>query len=182
MSEGAQKASPSPFEINLPMRASVLVVTAAIFLGLVYLFFETYNMMPPILPGYPGDAFFPRLVIGYSLIVATLILWRGLFLPHDAAAVGLEEATFSLHWLEFAAVIALVLVYALVLESVGFEAATVAFLMLLLVPRLRVEASTAQALLRGAALSVVTMLVFYVSFVLFLNIALPLRFLPRYIQ
>ena len=64
-----------------------------IFLGFAFLFYETFNMMKPILPGYPGDAFFPRLAVGYTLIIAALILFRGILLPRFAAAPGAVSYT-----------------------------------------------------------------------------------------
>lgn len=174
----------SPFDLKVPLRGALLTATGLIFIGLVFLYVETYKMAPPLLPGYPGDAFFPRLVIALSLIFAALILIRGLFLPQDAAAAGNEATYFDLHWLEFVSVIVLVLLYAQFLELIGFEVATFVLLMVLLVPRLRASPGTtiAQAVLQGLALTVPATLILYVGFALFLKIPLPLLFLPRFIQ
>ena len=80
-------ASPS-FELKVPMRAAVLTTTALILGGLAFLYYETYAMQPPYEPGYPGDAFFPRLALGFSIIWAVIILGRGFFLPPEAQAAG----------------------------------------------------------------------------------------------
>jgi hypothetical protein len=181
MPEQKMRDTTSLFELRVPMRAAVLVSTGLILVGLVYLYYETYNMSPSIQEGYPGDAFFPRIALIFSMIWAVIILVRGIFLSQEAAAVGNEEPYVSAHWLEFVSVVVLVLLYALLLERIGFEIMTVVFMMILLVPRLQVMSTPRQALLRGFALSLVTMLILYVALGPVLKIPLPLTFLPIYI-
>jgi hypothetical protein len=174
----------SPFELTVPMKATLLSATGLLLLGFVFLYVETYNMMPAILPGYPGDAFFPRLVLGFCMIWAVILLVRGSFLSQEAAAAGYEALHLSLHWLEFVSVAVLVLLYAFLLEPVGFEVTTVVFLMVLLVPRLLAGpgARPARAVLLALALSLATMLILYLGLGPALKIALPLKFLPIYFQ
>lgn len=181
MTEEKERSASSPYELKVPMRAVVLAATALILGGLAFLYYETYKMQPPYEPGYPGDAFFPRLALGFSIIWALIVLARGFFLPQAAAAEGGEEPYFQAHWLEFVSVVALVYLYAALLEPVGFEITTVALMMCLLVPRLRAESAPRGALLLGFALSLATMLILYLGLVPMLNIPLPLRFLPLYI-
>ncbi len=152
-----------------------------IFLGFAFLFYETFNMMKPILPGYPGDAFFPRLAVGYTLIIAALILLRGILLPRFAAAPG-EPSHVSVHWLEFLSVAALVLLYAELLPPVGFELTTLGFMLILLVPRFAVQQGLVQSVVKAVALTIPTIIILYGVFALLLGIHLPLLFLPRYIQ
>jgi len=162
----------------------VLATVSLVLIGLIYLVVGTYNMMPPILPGYPGDAFFPRLVLGFCLVWAAIIVARGVFLSQAAAAARREAPYVDLHWLEFASVIALVLLYAVLLEPVGFEITTVVLMMVLLVPRLIAGpgVTLARAVLQGFALSVATMLILYAGLGPALKIGLPLLFLPIYFQ
>jgi hypothetical protein len=181
MSEREVETAASPFELTVPARAALAGTTGLILLGLVLLSVETTNMTPPLLPGHPGDAFFPRLVLGFSLIFAGLVMVRAL-LSRDATALGYDSPSVSVHWLEFASVVVLVLLYAELFEPVGFEITTLVFMMVLLVPRLRVQATPTQAVLQGLALSVSAVLVLYASFALFLKIPLPLKFLPLYLQ
>lgn len=177
-------ASSAPFMLSLPVNASLLTAAALIVFGLVVLYVETYNMAPPNLPGFPGDAFFPRVVIAYSVTWAAIILVRAVLLYRVKATVRQEgEAQcISLHWLEFISVCVLVLLYAFLLEPVGFEITTVVFMMVLLVPRLLAgsQARLAQAVLYGLALSVAAMLVLYAGLGPALKIGLPLLFLPTY--
>jgi hypothetical protein len=175
------KKTPSSFEITLPTPATVLVITGLIFLGFAFLFYETFNMMKPILPGYPGDAFFPRLTVGYTLIVAALILMRGILIPRLAAAPG-EASHVSVHWLEFLSVAALVFLYAQLLPPVGFELTTLGFMLILLVPRFAVQKSFVESVVFTIALTIPTILILYSVFALLLGIHLPLLFLPRYLQ
>jgi len=173
--------APSSFVLTLPTLPMVLIVTGLIFLGFAFLFYETFNMMKPVLPGYPGDAFFPRLAVGYTLIVAALILLRGILLPRFAAAPG-ESSHVSVHWLEFLSVAALVLVYAQLLPPVGFELTTFGFMLILLVPRFVVQHGLVQSVVKSVAITIPTVLILYGVFALLLGIHLPLLFLPRYIQ
>ena len=173
--------TPSSFELTLPTLPTVLITTGMVFLGFAFLFYETFNMMKPILPGYPGDAFFPRLAVGYTLIIAALILLRGILLPRFAAAPG-EPSQVSVHWLEFLSVAALVLVYAELLPPVGFELTTLGFMLILLVPRFAVQHGLVQSVVKAVALTIPTIIILYGVFALLLGIHLPLLFLPRYIQ
>lgn len=173
--------TPSSFELTFPTLPTVLITTGMIFLGFAFLFYETFNMMKPILPGYPGDAFFPRLAVGYTLIIAALILLRGILLPRFAVAPG-EPSHVSVHWLEFLSVAALVLVYAELLPPVGFELTTLGFMLILLVPRFAVQHGFVQSVVKAVALTIPTILILYGVFALLLGIHLPLLFLPRYIQ
>ena len=173
--------TPSSFELTLPTLPTVLITTGMVFLGFAFLFYETFNMMKPILPGYPGDAFFPRLAVGYTLIIAALILLRGILLPRFAVAPG-EPSHVSVHWLEFLSVAALVLVYAELLPPVGFELTTLGFMLILLVPRFAVQQGLVQSVVKAVALTIPTIIILYGVFALLLGIHLPLLFLPRYIQ
>lgn len=175
-----------PFMLNMPVYASMLVATAVMLCGLVALYVETYNMAPPNLPGFPGDAFFPRVVLGFSMVWAVIILLRALLLsrlPVTERQKLVEEPSFSLHWLEFASVCVLVLLYAFLLEPVGFEITTTVFMLVLLVPRMLAgsEAKPAQAVLYALALSLAAMLILYAGLGPALKIGLPLLFLPTYL-
>lgn len=184
MSEQSGREESPPFEVRLPTKAAVLGTTGVVLLGLIFLVVETFNLTPPILEGYPGDAFFPRLVLGFCIIWAVIILTRGIFLSQAAAAARVEAPYVALHWLEFVSIIVLVLLYGLLLEPVGFEITTLVLMMALLVPRLLAAPGTtlARATLAGLALSLATMLILYAGLGPALKIGLPLKFLPIYIE
>ena len=183
MSDEPRSGQSSRYESVIPMKPAVLIATFLILGWLLFMLYETTNMTPPILLGYPGDAFFPRLVIIYALICAGFILVRGLLLPRGAPLISSEAATYSVHWPEFVNICVLVIVYGLVLEPIGFEIATFTLLMILLVPRIRAGGkSPSRSLIYAISLALPTTLICYVSFGLLLRIPLPLLFLPRYIQ
>ena len=165
------------------MRASVVVVTVAIFGWFLFMLYETTNMMPPILPGYPGDSFFPRLVLLFGLICASTVLIKAMLRPRGAQLAAGEASSFSFDWVEFLIVCTLVIAYGLFLVPIGFEIATFVLMLALLGPRM-VSASQhpTRAFGYAFALSLATMLVTYVGFGLLLRIPLPLTFFPRYIQ
>lgn len=183
MSDGIKSGLPSRSESEIPMRPAVLVATFLILAWLLFMLYETTNMTPPILLGYPGDAFFPRVVLIYALICAGFILVRGLLLPRGAPLTAGEAATFSIHWPEFATICVLVIVYSILLKPVGFEITTFVLLMILLTPRIRAGGVPfGRSLIYAFALALPTTFISYVSFGLLLRIPLPLLFLPRYIQ
>jgi len=179
MSEQQQQSDSSRFMLKVPMPIAVLAATGCVLLGLIYLFFETYKMVPSILPGYPGDAFFPRMVLIFCIFWAVFILARGLFLSKKLST-GDEEPYLSLNWVEFLGVSVLILLFSQLLQPVGFEIVAVVFMMVLLVPRLSETAPLKRAVWQSLALSVVMMLCLYLVFGPFLKIALPLAFLPIY--
>lgn len=183
MSHQDNRGAASRWMLSVPMKAALLGTTGLILVGLVVLYVDTYNMVPSSLPGYPGDAFFPRAVLVFSVFWAVIILLRGFFLPQAAATAYEEAPRLTLHWPEFVSVIALVLLYAELLEPVGFEISTVALMMALLVPRLAAwpGRTLSRAVLQAFALSSAAMLILYAGLGAALKIGLPLRYLPIYV-
>ncbi len=172
----------SRYEVILPMKASVVVATVVILGWFVFMLYETTNMTPPILPGYPGDSFFPRLVLIFGFICAATILIKTMLRPRGAQLAAGEAPSFSIHWVEYLTVCALVIGYGLLLVPVGFEIMTFVLLLALLGPRMAgLSDHPARSLGYAFALSLATTLVAYVGFGLLLRIPLPLQFLPRYI-
>jgi putative tricarboxylic transport membrane protein len=173
----------SRFELTLPMRASVVAATVVILGWFLFMSYETTNMMPPILPGYPGDSFFPRLVLLFGLVCAVTILIKAALKPRGVQLAAGEDQSFSFHWVEFLSVCVLVVGYGLLLEPVGFEITTFVLMLALLAPRMAAGSDhPARSLGYAFALSLATTLFAYVGFGLLLRIPLPLLFLPRYIQ
>lgn len=182
MSDQTDSEGRSRFELTLPMKASVVVVTIAVLVWFLYMLYETTNMTPPILPGYPGDSFFPRLVLIFGLICAATILIKAMLTPRGAQLAAGEAPTFSIHWLEFLTVCVLVAAYGVLLVPVGFEIATFVLMLALLGPRMMALSDhPGRSLGYAFLLSAATTLFAYVGFGLLLRIPLPLQFLPRHI-
>lgn len=172
----------NPRATVLPKRPMVLATTALILCGLVYLFYLTTLMPESLLPGYPGDAFFPQLVLIFTAFFGGLVLVLGIQRARRGApGLGGEpaDATVKMDLLETGSVAAIAIGYMLLLERVGHEIATTLFMFVLLWPRL--FAGPVRATVIAAVGALATMLLVYALFVLGLGIFLPLRWLPRFI-
>lgn len=183
MQENSEQKERSRFEFNVPMRPAVLIATVLVLAWLAFMAYETTNMLPPILPGYPGDSFFPRLVIIFAAICALIVLLKGVLVPRGAQLAAGENSSFPLRWLDFASVCILVVAYGEMLEPVGFEIVTFVLMTAILAPRIAVGGlGVARSIVYAMGMALATTFVFYVAFGLLLRIPLPLLFLPRYIQ
>jgi len=164
--------------VAIPKMPALLATAALVLIGLGVLFVNTYEMMPSLLPGYPGDAFFPRLVIGFTAIFAVLILAGGAW--RYANTVSEEPApAASLDWIETSVVAMLSFAYVLLLDPLGFELTTTGFLGALLARRLLMPWPRAIPIAFASAAA--TTILLYLVFVIWLNVTVPLLFLPRYL-
>lgn len=183
MQENSEQKESSRFEFIVPMKPAVLIATTLVLAWLLFMAYETTNMSPPILPGYPGDSFFPRIAIIFAVICALIVLLKGVFLPRGAQLAAGENTSFPLRWLDFVSICILVVTYGEMLNLLGFEIVTFVLMTVILVPRIAVGGfSIARSVAYAAGTSLVTTFIFYVAFGLLLRIPLPLFFLPRYIQ
>lgn len=179
MREMAQPAA-GAHAIRIPKRPAIMATAVLILLGLGFLYLDTFDMMPSLLPGYPGDAFFPRLILGFTAIFGALVLalgWRSIRRGEPAEISYGSDA--SLDWMETAIVTILSLAYALLVAPVGFEIATTAYVAALLAPRLIMPWPRALALALLAAVATTAFL--YLVFVIGLKVSVPLLFLPQYL-
>ncbi len=159
---------------------SVLVVT----IGISYLYYHTYSFAPSMLPGYPGDAFFPKLVLGFTLFCCAVLLIRTgkVMFSNNAPIVANTdgETTVTIELLPFALIILLVIAYIFLLPVIGFETCTFLFLFILLITRWFEDWKP--RIIKVGILSLGTALFFYVAFVLLLNVSFPVKLLPDYIK
>jgi hypothetical protein len=159
---------------------SVLVIT----IGTSYLYYHTFSFSPSMLPGYPGDSFFPRLVLGFTLFCCALILFRtGKTLFADNAPVVVnadKKTTVTIELLPFSFIILLVLAYIFLLPVIGFETCTFLFLFILLITRWFEDWKP--RIIKVGVLSLGTALFFYFAFVILLNVSFPVKLLPDYIK
>jgi len=156
---------------------SVLLIT----IGLGYLFYYTSTFPPSMLPGYPGDAFFPRIVLGFSLFFcASIIFRRGKELFFGGSVASGEGETVTIDLVQFTYIIALVLAFIFLLPVLGFEACTFLFMFILLIARWFDKLKT--RIIKVGLLSLVVSLFFYFSFVILLNVAFPVKILTNHIE
>ena len=139
----------------------------------------TTTWIPPILPGDPGAAFFPRIAMGIMFVFAILLLIeqfakakKAASDPEAAQALKAESVSIDL----FQLLVALGFSGAVVagIHYIGFEAATFAFLFILLGWRTGRWIWALITSLIGAGLM-------YLVFVTVLKVRLPVAFLPKYL-
>ena len=166
--------------LMIPERPALTVTAAIILVGSGLLFWNTFGMLPSILPGYPGDAFFPRIVLAFIALFAAWVMFNGLWKRQESVAGATPaEGRFQFDLIETAVVFALTFGYVVLLHPLGYEIATTLLLFILLERRLLMP--VAKRLLVAAFASVTSMLLIYAVFVVGLNVFMPLRFLPAYI-
>ncbi len=165
-------------------RRTAELVTALVLLGLVaFLMLEAAKLPPSPVRGYPGASFFPMLALGGTgIFILAWIAMVALRPRSEAAAAATADVDepkdgprFTFEWRDYLVTIAATLAFVYGMNLVGFEIAAFLVLAALLWTRM---ASPAIAIATAA----VTMLVLYGTFVLLLNVSMPLLFLPRYVQ
>lgn len=146
------------------------VLFIVIFSGafVISLYFE-----PPVLSGDPGAAFFPKLICTASLFFSVILLFQRVFKAREnsGSAKGKTRLDLPPFLLNFFLVGGLILGMA----RIGSEISFFAFLFILLGLR-------TGRWLWAASIAVISTLVIYAVFVAFLNVRLPLLFLPKYIN
>lgn len=165
--------------MRLRRKQNDLGVTALIVGCTLFLFWRTRSFAPSLLPGYPGDAFFPRIVLTFILICAAVVVLQALKGSRGKlVAEAPRDIEIDLHGLTVA--LAFVVGYLVVFSIIGFEIATFLFLLGLL--RVRVKATGMRAWIIASVVSALAVLVLYFCFVLLLGVDMPLLFLPEYVN
>mgnify|MGYP001179523149 FL=1 len=130
-------------------------------------FLLTFDFPRPLLPGYPGSAMFPRLVLATMGVLAALGLLRCLVGGRTDGEVRLPVRAFGLS-------LAALLAFAALMAVAGMEIAIFLFVATSLWLRSRRVAVAAAAGVAGVAVA-------YLLFVQVLSVHLPLVILPRYL-
>ena len=165
-------------QIAISQRLATIAVTLATFLFFVILLWRTFGFAPSMLPGYPGDAFFPRLIIGFGLTWCGVLLFR-LSRGSDIVVID-EHSEVSVPLRSFSLICCYVLGYVLLLDSIGFEITTFLFVSALFATRLRGNRS--QRFFRTLLISFITTIFCWAIFAIVLNVNFPVKLLPNYID
>lgn len=169
-----------------------LIAVGGVLAAAFALVVRTFSFAPPMLPGYPGDDLFPRLILGLIILCGAPLFARRLSERRVQARrdrTG-DDETFDIDVGGFLITAAIVFSFPFLLPVIGFEIATVAFLTVLFTTRLHgpvtaevvTPAIIRAAVLKSLVISVITMLVLYLVFVILLKVSMPVMFLPKYIQ
>ncbi len=169
----------------LGKKTTELATMIILIIGLGYLFYRTNTFPPSMLPGYPGDAFFPRLVLGFTIICCASVAYkiiraRYFFKEYAEASNAGRIDTITIDPIQLVFMIALVLAFTFLLPVIGFELCVFLYLFILLITRWHGDLQP--RLVKVGVLSLFTALFFYVAFVIFLNVSFPVKILPGHIQ
>ena len=134
-------------------------------------------MSKSILPGYPGDAFFPRLILIFTFFW-TVILFLQNILKNNILIKSKEtnDEVVEIYYKDIFFLFFISIIYILFLDLIGFEILTFTFLFVLLVSRL--DISIGKSIFYSSIVSFISMIVFWLTFIIFLRIPFPLKFLP----
>ena len=155
----------------------VLFIDLFFFFFLIFLFYETSNMSKSILPGYPGDAFFPRLILLFTLFWTIILFFQKISKKFTIIKSNEDDSgMIEIYYKDIAFVFIISILYISFLEIIGFEILTSFFLFSLLINRL--DLNFKKSLFYSAILSCISMFIFWLIFIIFLRIPFPLKFLP----
>lgn len=163
--------------IKINSKKIVLFISLFFLFFLVFLFFETTNMSKSILPGYPGDAFFPRLILIFLLFWTSILLLQNLIKKFSLfKSSDDKEADIEIYFKDITFLFLISIIYILFLDFIGFEILTFSFLFVLLVNRL--DLNLGKSMLYSSLISFISMMIFWFVFIIFLRIPFSLKFLP----
>lgn len=154
------------------------IVGAVLLLGItVFAYYTTTTWIPPVLPGDPGAAFFPRIALGVIFLFSLILLFQRAFAMRKALQESspqtADDNIISIDVLQF--IVAALFSGAVVagMEYIGFEPAAFTFLFILLGWR-------TGRWMWSFITSIIAVAIMYFVFVAVLTVRLPLLFLPKY--
>ena len=163
--------------IKINSKKIVLFISLFFLVFLIFLFYETTNMSKSILPGYPGDAFFPRLILIFSIFWTAILLFQNLIKNFSLLKSSEDKETdIEIYFKDIVFLFFISIIYILFLDSVGFEILTFSFLFVLLVNRL--DLNLGKSIFYSSLISFISMIIFWFVFIIFLKIPFALKFLP----
>ena len=163
--------------IKINSKKIVLFISLFFLVFLIFLFYETTNMSKSILPGYPGDAFFPRLILIFSIFWTTILLFQNLIQNFSLLKSSEDKETdIEIYFKDIAFLFFISIIYILFLDIIGFEILTFSFLFILLVNRL--DLNLGKSIFYSSLISFLSMIIFWFVFIIFLKIPFALKFLP----
>lgn len=161
--------------LHIRMSVANYILAFVVLAFAVVMYVDSLSIPPSRIPGYPGAAFFPRMVLIFIALMSVGLLARQFFSKSaDANPAGTEEEITEFELSDLAVTSVVFLAYAFGLDTIGFEITNTVVLGGIIGVR------TGRWLL-AAVTGVLSSLVFYVLFVVAMDVDLPLLFLPRYL-
>lgn len=167
-------------EWKASLRAADIIGAILLIVFSVFAYYRTTIWIPPILPGDPGAAFFPRMSLGVVFFFSMILLVQRVAALRKAKSDrevinAIDNGKISIDVTQF--FVALLFSGLLVgsMAFIGYELAAFGFLFALLGWRTR-------RWLWALITSVIAVAIMYFVFVVVLTVRLPLLFLPKYLN
>ena len=162
--------------ISVKLQIANLVIAILFLAFTITAVYLTTTWIPPVLPGDPGAAFFPRIALGVMFIFSFLLLLRSLrFSKAKTDTADKPGKTVTIEIVGFVMTIVYSSLLVIGMAIAAFEISAFAFLAIMLGVRTgRWTWASITAL--------ISMLLMYAVFILVLRVRLPLLFLPDYIR
>lgn len=145
-----------------------LATALALLAGEIFLFVSTFSFARSAIRGYPGAAFFPRIILSVLIVLTVALAIKALVARRAADP---EVTSFPVP--DFAITLGAGLGFAVLIDAFGLEVAVLAIMLPLLFARV--------VAWKAVAGSLATLAAVYVVFVLFLGVSAPLAVLPQYV-
>lgn len=157
--------------ISIDLRKADIVGSVLFLIFSVGAIYVTTTWIPPVLPGDPGAAFFPRIALVVIFIFSTLLLLQGLRNKAKSEGDGTRVN------IELSGLIATIVYSSLLVAGIkfaAFEISVFAFLAYMLGIR-------TGRWVWAIVVALISMILMYFSFIILLRVRLPLLFLPEYL-
>ena len=123
-------------------------------------------MSKSILPGYPGDAFFPRLILIFSLFWTLILLLQNLIKNLSLFKSSDDKETdIEIYFKDIIFLFLISIIYIMFLDLIGFEILTFLFLFVFLVNR--IDLNLGKSIFYSSLISFVSMIIFWFVFIIF---------------
>lgn len=160
--------------LTVNIRTADLVVAILLIGVSMFAVYVTTTWLPPVLPGDPGAAFFPRIALAVVLLFSLVLLLQSATKSRQTEA-DQSALTATIDLGQFVITIVLSGLMVAGLGYVGFEVSAFAFLIVLLGTR-------SGRWLWSVVVSAISVAIMYLVFVIALQVRLPLTFLPYHLD
>lgn len=158
--------------IRISRNTADIVTALLLMAAAMFLFAETFNLPASRVKGYPGAAFLPRLILIYGMLF--IGLWLIMALRAALSPEGKREG-FVFEYVDFGVTLLAAVLFVQGLERIGFEITAFVLVAALLLQRTR-------SIVFSLVASALFVVVIWFTFVILLNVALPLQFLPLFLR
>lgn len=161
-------------ELEIRSSTADIVGAVLVFLLSAGALYTTTLWIPPVLPGDPGAAFFPRIAIVAMLVFAMLLLVQTVLGRRRQRAVAGEDPIIKVKVAEFLQTVLGSGLFVAGIAWIGFEAPAFVFLFVYLGVRTGRWG-------RSAIIAAIAVVIMWFFFIILLRVRMPLLLLPEYL-